>query len=88
MLPGELLITRTKKGRIDPVFAEIDEQHQELADELIEVYRNFAGKKKSEIDEILAEFEHRVRTGLEFQTCKGIKNASGAEVHLQVEVRG
>ena len=69
MLPGELLITRTKKGRIDPVFAEIDEEHQELADELIEVYRNFVGKKKSEIDEIVAEFEH----GLNFKLVRGLR---------------
>ena len=69
MLPGELLITRAKKGRIDPVFAEIDEEHQELADELIEVYRNFVGKKKSEIDEILAEFEQ----GLNFKLVRGLR---------------
>jgi predicted nuclease of restriction endonuclease-like RecB superfamily len=69
MLPGELLITRAKKDRIDPVFAEIDEEHQELADELIEVYRNFVGKKKSEIDEILAEFEQ----GLNFKLVRGLR---------------
>ncbi|HJH25288.1 MAG TPA: hypothetical protein C5S37_00620 [Methanophagales archaeon] len=69
MLPGELLITRTKKGRIDPVFAEIDEEHQELANELIEVYSNFVGKKKSEIDEILAEFEQ----GLNFKLVRGLR---------------
>ncbi len=69
MLPGELLITRTKKDRIYPVFAEIDEEHLELAEELIEVYRNFAGKKKSEIDEILAEFEH----GLDFKLVRGLR---------------
>lgn len=69
MLPGELLITRAKKGRIYPVFAEIDEEHQELADELIEVYRNFVGKKKSEIDELLAEFEQ----GLNFKLVRGLR---------------
>jgi len=69
MLPGELLIARTKKGRIDPFFAEIDEEHLELADELIEVYRNFVSKKKSEIDEILAEFEQ----GLNFKRVRGLR---------------
>jgi len=69
MLPGELLITRTKKGRIYPVFAEIDEEHLELAEELIEVYRNFVGKKKSEIDEIVAEFEQ----GLNFKLVRGLR---------------
>ncbi len=69
MLPGELLITRTKKGRIYPVFAEIDEEHQELAEEFIEVYNNFVGKKKSEIDEILGEFEQ----GLNFKLVRGLR---------------
>nr|QNO53626.1 hypothetical protein NGENPBHE_00026 [Methanosarcinales archaeon ANME-1 ERB6] len=69
MLPGELLITRTKKGRVYPAFAEIDEQHLELADELIEVYKDFEGKKKSEIDEIVAEFEH----GLNFKLVRGLR---------------
>jgi predicted nuclease of restriction endonuclease-like RecB superfamily len=69
MLPGELLITRTKKDRIYPVFAEIDEEHQELAGEFIEVYRNFVGKKKSEIDEILVEFEQ----GLNFKLVRGLR---------------
>ena len=69
MLPGELLVTKTKKNRIDPVFAEIDEEHQELTDELIEVYGNFVGKKKSEIDEILGEFEH----GLNFKLVRGLR---------------
>jgi len=69
MLPGELLLTRTKKDRIYPVFAEIDEEHQELAGEFIEVYRNFVGKKKSEIDEIVAEFEQ----GLNFKLVRGLR---------------
>ena len=69
MLPSELLITRTKKKRIYPVFAEIDEEHLKLADELIEVYKNFEGKKKSEIDEIVAEFEQ----GLNFKRVRGLR---------------
>lgn len=69
MLPGELLITRTKKGRIYPVFAEIDEEQLELAEEFIEVYSNFVDKKKSEIDEIVAEFEQ----GLNFKLVRGLR---------------
>jgi predicted nuclease of restriction endonuclease-like RecB superfamily len=69
VLPSELLVTKTKKDRIYPVFAEIDEEHLELAEELIEVYSNFTGKKKSEIDEILGEFEH----GLDFKLVRGLR---------------
>jgi len=69
MLPSELLLTRTKKDRIYPEFVQIDEEHLELAEELIDVYSNFAGKKKSEIDEILAEFEQ----GLNFKLVRGLR---------------
>ncbi len=37
MLPSELLITKTKKDRIHPVFVPLDAEHLELADELIDV---------------------------------------------------
>ena len=69
MLPSELLTTRIKRDRIYPDFVQIDEEHLELADELIEVYSNFTGKKKSEIDEIVAEFEH----GLNFKLVRGLR---------------
>ena len=69
MLPSELLITKIKKGRIYPVFAEISEEHLELADALIEVYRNFKGKKRNEIDEIVTEFEQ----GLNFKLVRGLR---------------
>ncbi|MBC8521901.1 MAG: DUF790 family protein, partial [Methanomicrobia archaeon] len=69
MLPSELLVTKLKKDRIYPEFVQIDEEQLELAEELIEIYSNFAGKKKSEIDEILAEFEH----GLNFKRVRGLR---------------
>ena len=69
MLPSELLITRLKKDRIHPVFVLLDAEHLELADELIDVYRNFTGKKKSEIDEVLEELEQ----GLDFKRVRGLR---------------
>jgi predicted nuclease of restriction endonuclease-like RecB superfamily len=69
MLPSELLITRTKKDRIYPDFAQLDEEHLGLAEELIGVYQNFTGKKKSEIDEIVEELEQ----GLNFKRIRGLR---------------
>lgn len=69
MLPSELLITRIRKDRIYPDFAQLDAEHLELAEELIDVYRNFAGKKKSEIDELLEELEQ----GLNFKRVRGLR---------------
>ncbi|MDI6810595.1 MAG: DUF790 family protein [archaeon] len=69
MLPSELLITRIKKDRIYPDFVPLDEEHLGLADELIGVYQNFTGKKKSEIDEIVEELEQ----GLQFKRVRGLR---------------
>jgi predicted nuclease of restriction endonuclease-like RecB superfamily len=69
MLPSELLITRTKKDRIYPNFVPLDEEHLELANELIEVYNDFTGRKKSEIDEIVEELEQ----GLNFKRVRGLR---------------
>lgn len=69
MLPGELLVTKTKKDRIYPDFVQIDEEHLELAEDIIGVYRNFVGKKKSELDEIFEEFEE----GLNFKLVRGLR---------------
>ncbi len=69
MLPTELLLTRTKKDRIYPNLVQIDADHQELAEELIEIYRNLVGKKKSEIDELVTDLEQ----GLDFKLVRGLR---------------
>ncbi len=70
MLPSELLITRIKKDRIYPSFVQLDDtEHLELAEELIDVYKNLTGKKKSEIDELLEELEQ----GLNFKRVRGLR---------------
>jgi len=70
MLPSDLLITRIKKDRIYPDFARLDAaEHLELAEELIDVYKNLTGKKKSEIDELLEELE----LGLNFKRVRGLR---------------
>ncbi|MBE0516869.1 MAG: DUF790 family protein [Methanophagales archaeon] len=69
MLPSELLITRTKKDRIYPDFVPLDEEHLGLADELIGVYKNLIGRKKSEIDEIVEELEE----GLNFKRVRSLR---------------
>ncbi len=69
MLPSDLLITRIKKDRIYPDFAQLTAEHLELAAELIDVYKNLTGKKKSEIDELLEELEQ----GLNFKRVRGLR---------------
>ena len=69
MLPGDLLLTRLKKEMIYPNFLPIDAEHIELAGGLIEVYHDFSGKRKSEIDDIVAELEQ----GLDFKRIRGLR---------------
>jgi predicted nuclease of restriction endonuclease-like RecB superfamily len=69
MLPSELLITRTRKDRIYPDFLELNAEHLELAQELIEVYRSFTGRKKSELEELIEELEQ----GLHFKRVRGLR---------------
>jgi hypothetical protein len=69
MLSSELLMTRIKKDRIYPDFVQLDEEHLELARELIEVYKDFTGRKQSEIEEIIGEFEE----GLNFKRIRGLR---------------
>ncbi|MHC1610731.1 MAG: DUF790 family protein [Candidatus Methanospirareceae archaeon] len=69
MLPSDLLVTRTKKDRIYPDFAQFTAENLELAAELIEVYKNLRGEKKSEIDELLEELEE----GLNFKRVRGLR---------------
>ncbi|MBN1763498.1 MAG: DUF790 family protein [Methanomicrobia archaeon] len=69
MLPSDLLVTRTKKDRIHPAFLELNAEQLELAQELIDVYRTFVNKKKSELADIVEELEQ----GLQFKRVRGLR---------------
>ncbi|HUV02171.1 MAG TPA: DUF790 family protein [Desulfobacteria bacterium] len=69
MLPSELLITRTRKDRIYPAFLELDAEQLESAQELIDVYRTFVNRKKSELADILEDLER----GMEFKRVRGLR---------------
>ncbi len=62
-------MTRIKKDRIYPDFLPLDPEHLELAEELINVYKNLSGRKKSEIDELVEELEE----GLNFKRVRGLR---------------
>jgi len=47
----------------------LDHEHLEPAEELIEVYRTFIGRKKSELEEIIEEFEQ----GLNFKRVRALR---------------
>jgi predicted nuclease of restriction endonuclease-like RecB superfamily len=48
MLPSELLIARTYKGTIKPVFSPLTEGRIQMAEDLINTFVSFVDKKKGE----------------------------------------
>jgi predicted nuclease of restriction endonuclease-like RecB superfamily len=69
MLPSELLITRTRKDRIYPDFLQLNAEQLDLAQELIDVYRTFVNRKKSELADIVEDLEQ----GLQFKRVRGLR---------------
>ena len=69
MLPSDLLITRTSKGKIVPRFAPLDKVHIEVAEEIINIFEEFQERKQGDLSEILdeleeGEFDYRFIRGL------------------------
>ncbi|MFQ6137258.1 MAG: DUF790 family protein [Candidatus Hydrothermarchaeales archaeon] len=70
MLPSELLVARTRRGRVFPVFARLNDVNLDLASTLIETVKDFVGKKQGELSQVIGELEvewdvdHRLIRGL------------------------
>lgn len=67
MLTGDLLVTRTSKGKIEPAYAPIDQEHMEIARSVIDIFQRHVGKTCGELsDEIddLEEMNYRLIRGL------------------------
>ena len=57
MLPSNLLITRSRSGKIKPVYAPLEERFLELGSRLIETYEAHVGKRKGELTKRCQLFE-------------------------------
>ena len=57
LLPLDLLVVRTRKGFIQPVYAEINRENLEFATKLIELYHANIGRKKKELMAQVSPFE-------------------------------
>jgi predicted nuclease of restriction endonuclease-like RecB superfamily len=57
MLPSNLLITRTRSGKIKPVYAPIEGRYVELTSRLIETYEAHLNKRKGELADRCQRFE-------------------------------
>jgi predicted nuclease of restriction endonuclease-like RecB superfamily len=69
MLPLNLLIARTRKGFVKPVYASLDQANLEIAQILIELFRASIGKKKGEILEEVRGYEE---LGFDYRFIRGL----------------
>ncbi len=69
MLPSSLLVTRRWKDKIRPVYAQLNQENLEVARLLIQTYRNYVGKKKGELNEVVGGLED---TGYDYRYVRGL----------------
>ncbi len=67
MLTSDLLVTKSYKEKIEPVYATLDLEHMEISGSLIDVFQRHVGKTYGElIEEIegIEEIDYRLIRGL------------------------
>jgi len=67
MLTGDLLVTKISKGKIEPVYAILDQDIQEIARSVIDVFQRHVGRTYGELIEELEgieEINYRLIRGL------------------------
>lgn len=67
MLTSELLVTRIRKGKIEPVYASLDPESLEVAESVIAAFQGHVGKTYGELNEeleSLEEINYRLIRGL------------------------
>ena len=69
MLPSNLLIARSRAGKIRPVYVPIDSRHLSLVSELIEAFQEHIGRRKGELLEALEKFEG---LGYDYRLIRGL----------------
>lgn len=69
MLPSNLLVARTRAGKIRPVYASIDDRHLSLASELTDVFQKHVAQRKGDLQEVLEGFEG---VGFDYRLVRGL----------------
>jgi len=69
LLPLDLLRARTRKGRIEPIYADINPKNLELANRLIELFRTHVEKRKGELLTSVAAYE---MAGFDYRLVRGL----------------
>jgi predicted nuclease of restriction endonuclease-like RecB superfamily len=69
MLPFNLLIARSRAGKIRPVYVPVDHAHAALASDLVEGFQKHLGRRKGELLDALEEYEG---LGYDYRLIRGL----------------
>ncbi|MBO3755228.1 MAG: DUF790 family protein, partial [Candidatus Brockarchaeota archaeon] len=69
MLPGSLLMAKTRRGVITPVYAELTEENINIAERLIQAYKGYIGVKKGILKDYVSELED---LGYDYRYVRGL----------------
>lgn len=81
MLPSSLLITRTSRDKIRPVYAQITQRNLDMARLLIQTYRDFVGKKKGQLNETIDRMEESL--GHDYRYVRALSTLLDRRCQLQ-----
>jgi predicted nuclease of restriction endonuclease-like RecB superfamily len=70
-LPSNLLRTQKRRDKIKPVYAQLSKENLEVANLLIQIYKENLGRKKRELDEATENLEE---LGYDYRFIKGLTN--------------
>jgi predicted nuclease of restriction endonuclease-like RecB superfamily len=69
MLPSALLAVWKRKGEIQPRYAKLSADNLQVANELINAYKNHVGEKKSTLKAVVTNLENQ---GYEYRFVRGL----------------
>lgn len=80
MLPNSLLITRRRREKISPVYAQLSQENIEIAKLLVQTYEEYAGRRKCELDEAVEVFEE---LGHDYRYVRGLSTLLDRRCRLE-----
>ncbi len=83
MLPSNLLVTRRRRDKIIPVYAQLNRENLEIARLLIQTYGDYLGKKKGELNEAVNGLED---LGHDYRYVRGLATLLDRRCQLELKV--
>lgn len=78
MLTSDLLVTRTHKGKIEPVYSALDKEHINISSSVIGIFQRHVGKSYGELVEELEGFEE-----INYRLIRGLARILERRCHIE-----